>query len=279
MTQKFLSGLVGFFLVSAHLSAIAADLPLWEIAVGAGVLQIPEYRGSDDKRTVPFPFVLPLYRGKRLRIDDEGIRGVLYDTTRVDLDFSIDANPDVDSDDSNAREGMPDLDPTLHLGPSLEVRLWTDIASRRALNLNLPLRAVFEVDFSNIDHVGFTGSPHLTFYKGLDLFGREWRLGLSGGLEFGTEKLHDFYYGVDPEFVTPTRREFDAKGGYAGTRFVGTFVSRSEGSWISLFVRYDRFDGAIFEDSPLVERSDGLTFGFIYSRFLARSKRRVQVDW
>ncbi|MDH3280411.1 MAG: MipA/OmpV family protein, partial [Gammaproteobacteria bacterium] len=126
---------------------------------------------------------------------------------------------------------------------------------------------------------GFTGSPHLTFYQGLDFLGRTWRLGLSAGLEFGNEDFHNYYYQVEPEFAQPGRDSFEVRAGFGGTRFIATLVSRTAKTWISLFARYDRLDGAVFEDSPLVERSDGLTVGFIYSWFAARSQRSVMVDW
>ncbi len=262
------------------LGAAADELPLWEVALGGGALRIPEYRGSASSETFPFPFVLPLIRSDYLRIDDEGIRGILFDSERLELDLSIDANPDVDSKDTNARFGMPDLDPTLQLGPSLKLRLWHDDDTQRALFLNLPVRAAFSVSTSSVEHVGFTASPHLTLYRhGVDFFGRTWRLGLSGGLEFGSGEFHDYYYRVDPEFAAPGRDPFDAGGGFAGTRFIATLVSRSEKTWISLFARYDRLDGAVFDDSPLVETESGLTVGFIYSWFVARSERRVTAPW
>ena len=127
--------------------------------------------------------------------------------------------------------------------------------------------------------MGFAGSPHLTFYQGLDFLGRTWRLGLSAGLQFGDRELHEYYYQVESEFARPGRDEYDARSGFGGTRFIATLVSRTDKTWISLFARYDRLDGAVFEDSPLVERSDGLTVGFIYSWFVARSNRTVTVDW
>jgi outer membrane scaffolding protein for murein synthesis (MipA/OmpV family) len=265
--------------VSVTASVNAEELPLWEVALGGGALQVPEYRGSDDNRTIPFPFVYPVYRGEFLQIDDRGIRGVLYGTDRLQFDISADANTSVNSGDADARAGMPDLDPTVQLGPLLQVRLWTDAPARRVLLLNLPARSVFAIGDS-VEQVGYTASPHFTLYQGLDFFDRSWRLGLSAGLEFGTEKFHDFYYQVSPEFATDTRAAFDAQGGFGGTRFIGTLVSRTKKSWLSFFVRYDRLDGARFEDSPLVERNDGLTFGLIYARFIARSKRMVDVkDW
>jgi outer membrane scaffolding protein for murein synthesis (MipA/OmpV family) len=254
----------------------AEELPLWEIALGGGALQVPEYRGSDDNRRIAFPFIYPVYRGDFLRVDDRGVRGVFYGSERVELDFSADANTSVNSDDASARAGMPDLDPTLQLGPLLQVRLWPDRPTRQVLSLNLPVRSVFAIGDS-IEQVGWTASPHLTFYQRVDLFDRRWRLGLSGGLEFGDEEFHDYYYQVEPEFATDTRPAYDANGGLGGTRFIASLVSRGKKSWMSFFARYDRLNQATFNDSPLVERNDGFTFGFIYARFIARSKRMVEV--
>ncbi len=276
ITQFLVILISGVF--SAH-AVRAEKLPLWEVALGGGALRVPEYRGSEDDRDLVFPFIYPVYRGKFLQVDDRGIRGVFYDTDRLELDFSVDANTSVNSDDAGARAGMPDLDPTLQIGPLLQVRLWKDLTARRTLLLNLPLRSVFSVG-SSLEQQGWSASPHLTFYQGLDFLGRSWRLGLSGGLEFGTEKLHDYYYQVTPNFAADARPAFDAGGGFGGTRFIGTLVSRSNKSWLSLFARYDRLDGATFEDSPLVQRNGGLTFGFVYARFIARSKRMVEIkDW
>ncbi len=279
ITSRAMGAVLAIGVVAWVCDARAEELPLWELAVGGGVLSVPEYRGADRTRTVPFPFIYPLYRGQRLRIDDEGVRGILYESRRIRFDISADANTPVESDDTSVRAGMPDLDPTVQLGPMLQVRLWTNPEARRTLFLNLPARAVFALNSSGIDQVGYTFSPHLTLYQWFRFLGRPWRVGLSGGLEFGSDKLHEFYYQVDPEFATPTRPAYDATGGYGGTRFIATLVSRTDKSWISIFARYDRFDGAVFEDSPLVERSDGLTVGFIYSRFVARSKKTVSGDW
>jgi outer membrane scaffolding protein for murein synthesis (MipA/OmpV family) len=256
----------------------AQELPLWELALGGGVLTIPEYRGSANRRTLPFPFIYPTYRGKVWRIDDDGVRGVLYSSQRTEFDFSADANTAVDSDASEARQGMPDLDPTVQIGPQLRIRLMTQPDRRRALYLNLPVRSVFEVNFDKFDHVGVTASPHFTYYNWFDLFKREWRMGLSAGLEFGDAEFHNFYYGVEPQFATETRPAYDAASGFGGTRFIASFISRTRKSWISFFARYDRLDGATFEDSPLVEQNGGLTVGFVYSRFLVRSKQTVPVN-
>ena len=259
-------------------AAAAEELPLWELALGGGVLTVPEYRGSANRRTLPFPFVYPTYRGKVWRIDDDGVRGVLFSSKRAEFDFSADANTAVNSDASDARRGMPDLDPTIQIGPQLRVRLMSDEVRRHALYLNLPVRGVFEVNFDKFDHVGVTASPHFTYYNWFDFFKREWRMGLSAGLEFGDAEFHNFYYGVAPEFETPTRPAYEGDAGFGGTRFIASFISRTRKSWVSVFARYDRIEEATFEDSPLVERNGGLTVGFVYSLFLVRSKQTVPVN-
>ena len=48
-------------------------------------------------------------------------QGILYETNRVKVDFSAGATSLVESDESNARSGMPDLDPAFGVGPGGEV--------------------------------------------------------------------------------------------------------------------------------------------------------------
>lgn len=204
------------------------------------------------------------------------MRGMLYESRRVEFDFSVDGAIPVSSDKIDVRAGMPDLDPILQFGPSLRVGLWENPQALRSLILNLPVRGAFAID-SGVDRIGYTFSPHVTFYQNFRLVDRRWRLGLSAGLEFGSDEYHDYFYGVDDTFVTPTRPAYDAEGGYGGTRFIATMQGRTRKTWISLFARYDRVDNAVFNDSPLVVRNGGLTAGFILTWFVAQSKKIVEV--
>jgi MipA family protein len=255
---------------------LKAERPLWELAFGGGLLRAPDYRGSDQSRTYPFPFVFPVYRGEVLRVDEDGIRGVVYDGPAVELDFSVDANVPVSSDDNRAREGMPRLDATGQIGPSLKVTAWRSAVADQDLEINLPLRGVFAVNSSGIDHVGFSASPHLTYHRAVEMAGRRWRMGLSAGLEFGDSGLHGFFYDVAPEFATPDRPAYDAGSGFGGTRLIATFTSYTPSNWLSLFARYDHVRGAVYEDSPLVRQRGALTAGFIVSWFAMRSSRTVE---
>ena len=273
------SVLVYTLLLTASGQLVAADsLPLWELGIGGGAISLPEYRGAKETDRFAFPFIYPFYRGERIRADQDGLRGILFQSDKLKLNISADGNPGVDSNDVAARAGMPNLDPTLQLGPTLQVRLWEH--GDRKMILNLPVRGVIAIDGTDFNHVGYAASPHLTWYQEFDYADRHWRLGLSGGLEFGDQAYHDYYYGVGPAFATLTRPAYTATEGYGGTRLLGTLVSRSDNSWISIFARYDRFDNAEFENSPLVNSGDGLTVGFIYTRFIFKSKTTVEKpDW
>ena len=250
--------------------------PLWELAIGGGAMQIPDYRGAADRRGYVFPFVYPVYRGNFLRVDNEGVRGILYESRRLELDFSADGAIPVSSEKIEVRDGMPDLDPIIQFGPSLLYGIWEDRQAARSLVLNLPVRGVFAID-SGVDQIGYTFSPHATFYQNFYLVDRTWRLGLSAGLEFGSDEYHDYLYGVDETFMTATRPAFDADGGYAGTRFIATMQGRTRKTWVSFFARYDRVDNAVFADSPLVVKNGGLTAGFVITWFIAQSKKMVEV--
>ena len=97
-------------------------LPLWEIGIGAAAYHQPNYPGSDVRSTTGFPFPCVIYRGDWFRID-RSLQGILYETQKIKLDFSAGGTSVVDSDESDAREGMPDLDPTFEVGPALSLLL------------------------------------------------------------------------------------------------------------------------------------------------------------
>jgi outer membrane protein len=260
---------------------IHADaLPLWEIGIGGGVLRIPDYRGAQQARSYPYPFAIPFYRGKYLRSDEEGVRGEVLMSDRVKFDFSLDGNVPVKSGDVQARQGMPDLVPTFQVGPALNIKLWHSAKEQGSLIAFIPLRIAVAVDFPELEHIGYTFSPRLNYNRKVRFIGGKWRVGIGLGLEYGSEAFHDFYYQVDPQYATPTRPAYDAQGGFAGYRSIFTFYRRFSDVWISIYGRYDRIDGAVFEDSPLAVRKDGTTVGFLVTWILFKSETMVEErDW
>src|SRR5512143_2800128 len=71
--------------------------PLWELGVGIGGLTLPDYRGSNEQRNLLFPIPYFVYRGEILEVDRERVRGLLFKTERVELDFSLNGSPPVKS--------------------------------------------------------------------------------------------------------------------------------------------------------------------------------------
>src|SRR5664279_5752164 len=122
--RRLITCLAGFLvaLTSTHLSR-AEELPLWEAGLGVAGLSLPDYRGSDQQRFYVLPLPYLVYRGDLLRLDNNGLSGLLFHSERVQLNISVDAWVSAKSSQNTARRGMPDLDPTFQIGPALELSL------------------------------------------------------------------------------------------------------------------------------------------------------------
>jgi hypothetical protein len=181
----------------------------------------------------------------------------------------------VNSDDNRARQGMPDLQPTVELGPSLDLNLWRTPDRRTRLDLRLPVRTAVTVK-EGMDEVGWVFSPRLNLDI-TDVAGLAgWNLGLLAGPMVGSERNHDYFYSVAPQYATADRPAFDAKGGYAGSQFMMTLSKRYPKYWLGAFVRQDTLKGAVFADSPLVKREGYFAAGVGIAWILGESSIRVE---
>lgn len=262
-------------LMAAGLAPAVAEEPLWELGAGLGAAYFPDYRGADEGRSYVLPVPYLVYRGERLRVDRRGVRGELLERRNLSLGVSANLGPPAESERNAARAGMPDLDSTVEVGPSLNLRLFENAPRDRVLELRLPLRAVVATDLSRADHVGWVFLPHLAYDMRDFGPGGGWSAGLSLGPIFASNEYHDYYYAVRPEFETAARPAYDARGGYSGLSAGLTVSKRYRSYWVGAFVRYDNLRGAVFDDSPLVRANHAVIAGFAVSRILARSERRV----
>lgn len=259
--------------------APADEFPLWELGAGLGVIDFPDYRGSNERKTWLLPVPYFVYRGDILKADQQRVRGLFFHSDRVELDASVNGSVPVKSDDNQARSGMPDLDPTLEIGPALNLSLVRSRDRKISLELRLPVRAVIATDFSRVRGEGWVATPNVN----LDLHGiwpgAGWNLGMLAGPLFADSKYHQYFYGVEPAFATPQRPAYSARGGYAGTQFVAALSKRYPGFWVGGFVRWDTLDGAVFADSPLVKTRQYFTAGLAVSWVFADSATRVEADY
>ena len=252
----------------------ADQLPLWEVGFGLAGLYLPDYRGSDESRGHLYPVPYLMYRGKILKVERDTIRGEIFKSDRLQLDISLGGGVSVSSDKNKTRLGMPDLDFTAELGPSLEINLWESSGGKQSLWLKLPVRTVFSVSSSDLDYRGLKFAPYLNFqYKTNGA--QPWKISLSAGPIFANRKYHEYFYEVEPVFVTPQRPEYHPKGGYGGSRITLTAQSRFKNFWIGAFARYDTLNEAVFEESPLVKSDDYMAVGLVITWVAFKSKTLV----
>lgn len=243
-----------------------------------GALHLPFYRGAEttDDLLIPFPYVI--YRGDIFRIDEGGVHQRLFQSDNIKLELSLAGGVPVPSGDTEGvRNGMPDLDPTVEIGPSLEIRLWESEREKRSLMLNLPLRATLSVNTSKLDHQGYAFTPYIEYVVKSRKPG-DWKIGLAFGPLYADEEYHNYFYEVEPEFVTASRPEFHSAGGYSGSRVTLTLQKNIGDVWIGAFLRSDYLGEAAFEDSPLVVTDRYNAFGLAMTWIFAKSKTLVEVE-
>jgi MipA family protein len=261
--------------LAAHF-ACAGQFPLWEAGAGIGVTTLPHYRGSDQSKTWVLPVPYVAYRGDILKADDRRYRGLFFDSDKVELELSLSGSPPARGND--ARRGMPDLDPTLEIGPSLNIALFRSKNELERLELRLPARTVFSSDFSHVRQAGWVFQPNLSLDFKNVLGNRGWNLGLQGGLIYTDRRYNQYFYAVDPIFTTADRPAFNPSGGYGGLNLLAAVSKRFPGFWVGAFAKWDSVSGAVFADSALVRTRSNFSGGFAISWILHTSTVKVEAE-
>jgi len=276
--RSFAGFLAGVALLLTPMYAEAYHLPKWEWGLGVGGLNVPAYRGAKGHKRylLPVPFIA--YRGEAVRMDEDGMRGRLFESERIHLDLSIAGNLPVPEDDDGARVGMPNLDPVGEFGPTLDISLVRNGERHQgeaSIWLRFPVRAAISVGDPFIAQQGWVFSPYvdLSYRKGASR--SHWRTSLALGPLYATRRYHEYFYKVPTEFVTAQRPQYQPDGGYSGSRVTLTLVMNSKNWFVGVFARYDKLNGAVFEDSPLVEINHYFAMGFAVSRIFGSSSEKA----
>ena len=265
-------------LLLAGMTPAQAELkPEWELGLGVAAIDFPLYRGAVERRSYLLPAPYVQYRGKFLQVDRDRVRGLLFRSDRVELDVSLNGAVPVSSQDSEARRDMPDLDPTLELGPSLNFHLYYDERRHTNLDLRLPVRAVFAVSTRHFDAPGLAGATDAqprSAHGGARLepgpagLAAVWRPGLI------TATSTTWRRSTPP----PCAPAYSASGGFAGKQLLASLSRRYGDVWMGGFVKWDDLNGAVFADSPLVQRGQSFAAGFMVAWVFAKSDRLVDVS-
>ena len=255
--------------------AQAEQLPLWEIGAGLAALSLPDYRGSDVTQTLVLPVPYIRYRGEYLRADRDGFRGILFDSERLEFNISLNGSLPADSDDNPAREGMADLEPTLEIGPSVDLQLWRSSEKNMKLALRAPLRAAITLE-SSPQHIGWQFWPNLKLDVTDPLGYSGWDFDIQAGPNFSDQAFNAYFYSVGPADVTAVRPAYEASAGYAGAQVSMSLTKRFPRYWVGGFLRYENISGAVFEDRPLVKQESALSVGLALSWVFGESSKRVE---
>ena len=259
-------------------AAHAVEKPLWEVGLGVAVIDFPDYRGADERHSYALPLPYFVYRGEVFQSDRDGARSRFFRNERFDLDLSLNGSIPVDSSDNSARSGMPDLDPTLEIGPKLGIKLLNDRESGVQVGLTLPVRTVIATDFSHSRNVGWVFEPRVDVDFKRTWLGEGWNVGMAFGPLFGDKRFHNHFFGVAAEFATAQRPAYTAESGYAGLRLLGSLSRRFPSFWLGAFVRLDTLAGSVVEASPLVRQKESYAAGFAITWPLDESASMVKAD-
>ena len=261
---------------SAPVTITDIDEPLWELNFAGFGRYGPSYPASTDSQTNVVPLPFPIYRGKILRIGDETdkpVRTRIFRRDRVKLDLDFGLNFPVDSDDIDARTGMPDLDLLAEVGPELELQFREPVLGGNAF-LAFQARGAISLDGVSPDWRGLIYS--VEFKHNRPLWNEKTELLTRLTPELASQDYMDFFYGVDAIYATPNRPAYRAKSGYLGTRL--SFVLRHK---INAKVQFltglslGFYGGAANDKSPLFTKE---TTNSVYAGVLWKfweSKRRA----
>lgn len=242
--------------------------PLWEVGAFLGAAHVPDYPAASQGqfRALPFPYVI--YRGDILKVGDGGLVRAEADLSeRLELDVGLSGSFDSDSEDNEARRGMPDLDLLLEAGPALTYHL-LDKRSPLQVDLSIEARAVISAEFVDFGYEGISINPKVTIRQ-TDVGGTGIGLYFSGGPVWGFDGVNEYFYGVEPQFATAERPAYEAEEGYVGSRMnLGASYQISDRLRGFVGTQVGYFGGSANEDSPLFRDKwtlgigGGLTWSF-----------------
>ena len=245
------------------------DKTEWTMGVGLGVFDYHLYPGAKKTNRLILPVPYFIFSSPKFEVGS-GKKSFLYNSKTFVIDISADFGLPVDSDDTEARQGMPDLDFTLQFGPSVELLLNDKNTNYFDTRFEVPVRVAYAIGVSGVEQTGYLVEPRISFNHR-----RSARTGLSHkgiiGIKFATQDYHAYYYDVAAEFSDTLRPEYRSDAGYGGS-FAKYRLSYKTSNFVYwTFMRYQSLRGSVFEESPLVLKKDYYLIGVGFSWIFAQS--------
>jgi len=251
--------------------------PLWELRLAAYGQQATVYPGAAETDLTLLPIPIPVYRGSFLNFGenlDQVARGEIAETRRLRFGLDLDFTFGEDSADIAVRQGMPDLNFMLEIGPELEIKLDNRTPEQGELLLAFQLRA--GVSFDGVDPTsrGLLLNPELE-YRRDQVFGGDNLLSFRWKPTWASEDFMDYYYEVEPAYATPERPAYNASSGFLGSKFTAALTRQINDRLIfGVSASYFVFSGAENDLSPLYRKDTGASLQAVFIWTLWESERR-----
>lgn len=248
-----------FFIYCCLIPICLSAKPLFEIGVGAFILDLPYYPGSENNKIVVAPIPIFIYRGEFFRANRDGsVQGRLFNSEKLELNISLNGTFPSNGDDNSARAGMPDLDGLIEIGPSLKYYISRNL--KKSIYLSLPLRYAISSDFKEFSSRGITVGSYIST-KFRDIFSLNDYVSFNAGLRYANKQLMDYYYTVEKDYSTITRPTYYAKGGLFKYSISSGFNHKfTKDFWLYGAASYSMYYGTANENGPLLRRKSTLTF-------------------
>lgn len=247
------------FGVLSSIPVSAEEAVTFELGLGATALHFPDYVGSDETRSTVWPFPYVRYIGERWRVDRQLVNRELFQQNHWRLDLSFSGSLPVDSEDNEARQNMPDLMPTLEVGPWLQYRFAE--SSHDYWRTDLAIRKATAIDLTDYQNAGYAAHWQIFYHHHWQRSSVVWELETSLAVVFGDERQHNYFYGVAPDLASGSRPTYHADAGYGGWRYSIGLTRRQGQLWSAVFLRYFDVRDAVFMDSPLIRTDHNFALG------------------
>jgi outer membrane protein len=243
-------------IVDKMLGMVGEDSASWSLGIGVAAGAYPHYPGATQSEAVIAPFPFPEYHSDRVDLDRNGLAANLFQTDRLELDFSMNGAFPVSANDNTLRADMADLELMLEFGPELQITLAT--WDNATLRFDVPVRGAFEVTTSQLpEYIGWNTDPRLHFEHKIG----DWQWEIDFGALWASQKYQSVFYSVTDADVTATRPLFEAEAGMLAWRLSAT-VERRIGDWIMLgYLRQMDLSGSENRDSALLAQDSYLAGG------------------
>jgi len=242
--------------VDKMLGMVGEDSASWSLGIGVAAGAYPHYPGATQSEAVIAPFPFPEYHSDRVDLGRNGLAAKLFQTDRLELDFSMNGAFPVSADDNTRRAGMADLELMLEFGPELQITLAT--WDNATLRFDVPVRGAFEVTTSQLpEYIGWNTDPRVHFEHTIN----DWQWEIDFGVLWASQKYQAVFYSVTDADVTAIRPLFQAEAGMLAWRLSAT-VERRIGDWILLgYLRQMDLSGSANRDSTLLAQDSYLAGG------------------